>query len=82
MKKKTLVLALSALATGSAFAQSNVQIYGVVDYGYTYRHDLTSAAENVNALGGITPNRKAKLMLGKILAIVWVLKVWKKSATA
>ena len=51
MKKKTLVLALSALAAGSAFAQSNVQIYGVVDYGYTYRHDLTSAAENVNALG-------------------------------
>ena len=46
MKKKTLVLALSALVAGSAFAQSNVQLYGVVDYGYAYRHDLLASAKN------------------------------------
>ncbi len=45
MKKKTLVLALSALAASSAFAQSNVQIYGVVDYGYSYRTDILDSAD-------------------------------------
>ena len=46
MKKKTIALALSAFAASAAFAQSNVQIYGVVDYGYTYRHDILDSAKN------------------------------------
>lgn len=49
MKKKTLVLALSALAVSSAFAQSNVQVYGVVDYGYSYRTDILNGYGNTVA---------------------------------
>ncbi len=38
MQKKIIALAVAALASSGAFAQSNVQIYGVVDYGVTYNH--------------------------------------------
>ncbi len=47
MQHKIIALALAAVASSAAFAQSNVQIYGAVDYGYTFRHlpmkmDLTT----------------------------------------
>jgi hypothetical protein len=37
MQKKLIVLALAAVTSGAAFAQSNVSIYGTVDMGYLYR---------------------------------------------
>jgi predicted porin len=39
MQKKIIALAIAGLASTAAFAQSNVTIYGSVDYGYSYRYD-------------------------------------------
>ncbi|MBK8118055.1 MAG: porin [Sulfuritalea sp.] len=36
MQKKVIALAVAGLVSGSAFAQSNVTIYGLVDVGVTY----------------------------------------------
>ena len=50
MQKKLIALAVAAAASTGAFAQSsNVQIYGVVDYGYTIRHDRNQAAKDAGA---------------------------------
>ena len=47
MQKKLIALAVAAAASTGAFAQSsNVQIYGIVDYGYTIRHDRNQAAKD------------------------------------
>jgi predicted porin len=37
MQKKLIALAVAAITSGAAFAQSNVTIYGTVDMGYLYR---------------------------------------------
>ncbi len=47
MQKKLIALAVAAAASTGAFAQTNVQIYGVVDYGYTLRHDRNETGKNV-----------------------------------
>ena len=39
MQKKLIALAVAGLASTAAFAQTNVTIYGSVDYGYSYRFD-------------------------------------------
>ena len=39
MQKKLIALAVAALASGAAFAQSNVTIYGTVDVGFSHRGD-------------------------------------------
>jgi predicted porin len=39
MQKKLIALAVAGLASTAAFAQTNVQIYGSIDYGYSYRFD-------------------------------------------
>ena len=39
MQKKLIALAVAALASGAAFAQSNVQIYGAIDMGFSHRGD-------------------------------------------
>ena len=39
MQKKLIALAIAGLASTAAFAQSNVQIYGAIDMGYSYRGD-------------------------------------------
>jgi len=39
MQKKLIALAVAGLASTAAFAQTNVQIYGSLDYGYSYRFD-------------------------------------------
>ncbi|MDR1351127.1 MAG: porin [Zoogloeaceae bacterium] len=39
MQKKCIALAVAALASGAVFAQSNVQIYGSVDVGFSHRGD-------------------------------------------
>jgi predicted porin len=36
MQKKLIALAVASLASGAAFAQTNVTIYGIVDAGYVY----------------------------------------------
>jgi predicted porin len=51
MQKKLIALAVAGLASTAAFAQTNVTIYGLVDYGYSYRFDgrgFDSAFPNVN----------------------------------
>ena len=47
MQKKIVALAIAGLVSAGAYAQSNVQIYGIIDYGYSYRHDMYKAAKNV-----------------------------------
>jgi predicted porin len=42
MQKKIIALAVAAMASGAAFAQSNVTVYGIVDVGYAH----TSGSEN------------------------------------
>ena len=42
MQKKIIALAVAGLASTAAFAQTNVQIYGLIDYGYAYRWDTFS----------------------------------------
>ena len=51
MQKKLIALAVAGLASTAAFAQTNVTIYGLVDYGYSYRFDgrgLDSATNLIN----------------------------------
>jgi predicted porin len=48
MQKKLIVLAVAGLASTAAFAQTNVTIYGLVDYGYAYRWDDLSTADKNN----------------------------------
>jgi len=43
MQKKLIALAVAGLASTAAFAQTNVQIYGSLDYGYSYRFDARNA---------------------------------------
>lgn len=63
MQKYALVVAslLGALSLTPAQAQSNVVVYGTVDYGYTYRWD---AASDV----GSTPNSQSQLNGGQSAA--------------
>lgn len=44
MQKKLIALAVAGLASTAAFAQTNVQIYGSLDYGYSYRFDARNPA--------------------------------------
>ncbi|HOI51319.1 MAG TPA: porin, partial [Azonexus sp.] len=51
MQKKIIALAVAGLASTAAFAQSNVQIYGVVDVGYNRSSSSdTGALKSRNAL--------------------------------
>ena len=45
MQKKIIALAVAGLASTAAFAQTNVTIYGSLDYGYSYRWDDQTAAD-------------------------------------
>ncbi len=52
MQKKLIALAVAGLASTAAFAQTNVTIYGNLDYGYSYRFDdraLGTTAQANNA---------------------------------
>jgi len=51
MQKKIIALALAGLASSAAFAQSNVTIYGRMDYGYMYRGDQDGASLDVDNSG-------------------------------
>jgi len=60
MQKKLIALAVAGLASTAAFAQTNVQIYGLVDYGYSYRWD-----GKTNAANSGTPNSQSQLNGGQ-----------------
>jgi predicted porin len=63
MQKKLIALAVAGLVSAPAFAQSNVTIYGTIDYGYTvqgksiyeneddYRSGIDSGVSKSNRLG-------------------------------
>jgi predicted porin len=52
MQKKLIALSVAALASGAAFAQSsNVQVYGLVDVGFSHRNDsYTKGTGSQNAI--------------------------------
>lgn len=53
MQKKLIALAVAGLMSAPAFAQSNVTIYGVVDYGYQWTGDSrVSGVDSRSALDG------------------------------
>jgi predicted porin len=61
MQKKLIALAVAGLASSAAFAQTNVTIYGSLDYGYSYRwDDLTAADRNGQSAfdGGIAQGNR------------------------
>lgn len=51
MQKKLIALAIAGLASGTALAQSNVTVYGILDIGYGYYSD--TPADNVKSKGAI-----------------------------
>lgn len=59
MQKKLIALAIAGLASSAAFAQTNVQIYGIADMGYLYqsgeggknRHHLNSGVLSTSRIG-------------------------------
>lgn len=55
MQKKFIALAVAALASGAAFAQSNVQVYGVADFGL---------AVNGSSLDNATSGQKTRFDSG------------------
>ena len=62
MQKKLIALAVAGLASTAAFAQTNVTIYGIVDYGYSYRFDAKNFPDQ---LGAPTPNSQSQLNGGQ-----------------
>ncbi len=65
MQKKLIALAVAGLASTAAFAQTNVTIYGQVDYGYAYRFDGRDVGSVLpNASGGPTPSGASRLDSG------------------
>ncbi len=58
MQKKIIALAVAALASSAAFAQSNVTIYGIVDMGYKHT-DYSGASKSVNSIdsGSLSTSR-------------------------
>ncbi len=65
MQKKLIALAVAGLASTAAFAQTNVQIYGLVDYGYSYRFDGKNAGSNIPGANTATPNSSSQLNGGQ-----------------
>ena len=65
MQKKLIALAVAGLASTAAFAQTNVTIYGQIDYGYAYRFDGRDVGSVVpNVAGGPTPSGAGRLDSG------------------
>ncbi len=60
MQKKAIALAVAGLASGVAFAQSNVTIYGVADMAYVYaNHSYNDGSKSLSAIqsGGRSGSR-------------------------
>ena len=67
MQKKLIALAVAGLASTAAFAQTNVTIYGLVDYGYSYRWDGKSLGNQIPNANTGTPNSQSQLNGGQSL---------------
>lgn len=57
MQKKIIAAALAAVASSAAFAQSNVNIYGVVDVGYAHLSSSGKKGQNLIDNGLNAPSR-------------------------
>jgi predicted porin len=57
MQKKLIALAVAGLASTAAFAQSNVQIYGVADVGYAYSFGGGQGGQHDILSGGLSGSR-------------------------
>ena len=64
MQKKIIALAIAGLASSAAFAQTNVQIYGSVDAGYSYRFDPEFKTTGQHTRSGIDSGQSAGNRLG------------------
>jgi len=53
MQKKLIALAVASVASGAAFAQTNVTLYGVADAGYLYSSGGAGYVNGNGALGGV-----------------------------
>jgi len=62
MQKKLIALAVAALAAGSAFAQSNVTVYGIVDVGFTNRS--SNIAKHTKSQNAINSGQSAPSLIG------------------
>jgi len=66
MQKKLIALAVAGLASTAAFAQTNVTIYGIVDYGYAYRFDARGLDATTNLLTNVgKPNSASQFNSGQ-----------------
>ena len=50
MQKKIIALAVAGLASGAAFAQSNVTVYGIIDMAYVYQGSATDDRDSHTGL--------------------------------
>jgi len=62
MQKKLIALAVAALASGAAFAQSNVTVYGTVDVGFTNRS--SNLAKHTKSQNAINAGQSAPSLIG------------------
>lgn len=65
MRKKLIALSIASLTSATAFAQSNVTIYGLVDFGYAYRFDGKNAGSSTPGVNTGTPNSSSQLNSGQ-----------------
>lgn len=63
MQKKIIALAVAAMASGAAFAQSNVTVYGIADMGYNYSSS-SEAAVKVKSRSGVDSGLQSGSRLG------------------
>lgn len=56
MQKKLIALAVAAMTSGVAFAQSNVTIYGTIDMGYLHRSSANGAVANSRSQNDLQAN--------------------------
>jgi predicted porin len=64
MQKKIIALAVAAMASGAAFAQSNVTVYGVVDAYYGNISNNADVAANVKKFSGVNSGGLSTSRLG------------------
>ena len=64
MQKKIIALAVAAMASGVAFAQSNVTVYGVVDAYYGNISNNADVAANVKKFSGVNSGGLSTSRLG------------------
>lgn len=64
MQKKLIALAVAGLASTAAFAQTNVTIYGLVDYGYSYRFDARNGVNNLDSASQLNAGQSAGSRIG------------------